>query len=172
MTYRLIAALAPAALALATIAHAQPAGRPPGPGAAAMDAHRADAEKQRVDDLRVILRLRPDQEPALAAFVASHKPDARKPDGPPPTRAVTTAQRLDDMARHDAEQAARRKAMRDALATFYATLSPEQQTVFDALGRMHGPGGGPGGPPMMPPRGPGPRLGGPGGPGPDLGPPR
>ena len=122
--------------------------------------------RQRAADLRTILRLRPDQEPALTAFLQSHeRPEgAGRPDEAP--MAINTPQRLDERAR--------REAMHDrhaeALRTFYAALSPEQRQIFDALQRMHegherggfgrrdfggphGPLGGPGGPGGPPPRG-------------------
>jgi protein CpxP len=103
-------------------------------------------ERQRAVDLRTVLRLRPDQEPALTAFLASHKrPEgAGKPPsehrGPPgaPPMALTTPQRLDEMARRGAEHEARQKAHGDALRAFYAALSPDQRQVFDALQRMQG----------------------------------
>jgi hypothetical protein len=102
-------------------------------------------ERQRAADLRTILRLRPDQEPALAAFLQSHE----RPDGPgkpgerrgPPgdaSAAMTTPQRLDETARRDAQREAMHNRRTEALRTFYAALSPEQRQVFDALQRMHG----------------------------------
>lgn len=137
---------------------------------ARMQEMREAHERQRAADLRTVLRLRPDQEPALTAFLASHKrPEgAGKPPGAPPA-AMTTPQRLDEMARRDAEHEARQKAHADALRAFYAALSPDQRQVFDALqrmrgghghggfghhgfGGMHGPMGGPGRPGGPPPR--------------------
>lgn len=148
MTRRLMLALAPAALALATLAHAQPAGPPAGPHgppSAEMTARHEAMQKQHLEDLKTVLRLRPDQEPALAAFVEAHKPmigERKRSDEP---KAQTTPQRLDQMAKRDTEMAAQRQRMRDALARFYAALSPEQQKVFDALQRLKGPHGGRGG---------------------------
>jgi len=54
---------------------------------------------------------------------------------------------------------ARHEEMRQALAKFYAALSPEQQKVFDALQRLKGPPGH-GGPMMGDPMrsGPGPHV--------------
>jgi protein CpxP len=146
MTRRLILALAPAALALATMAHAQPAGPPHGPHGprtAEMTARHEAMQKQHLEDLKIVLRLRPDQEPALAAFVEAHKPQVHEMKGPREPRALTTPQRLEQMARHEAEMTAQHLRMRDALAKFYAALSPEQQKVFDALQRLKGPHGGP-----------------------------
>ncbi|MBU1375472.1 MAG: Spy/CpxP family protein refolding chaperone [Alphaproteobacteria bacterium] len=179
MTRRLILALTPAALALATLAHAQPAPPPPGPPGAEMNARHDAMRTQRLEDLKTVLRIRPDQEPALAAFVAAHRPPPREDRGPRDgAKALTTPQRLDDMGKREAEMAAQHQRMRDGLARFYAALSPEQQKVFDALQRLEGPHGGPGGGPMMMRGGPGggPRMlfrhGGPGGPLPEHEPPR
>lgn len=179
MTRRLLLALAPAAMALATAAHAQPAGPPPpGPPIAEMNARHEAMQKQHLEDLKTVLRLRPDQEPALVAFVEAHKPPVHEMAGPREPKTLTTPQRLDEMARREADMGARHQRMREALARFYATLSPEQQKVFDALQRLKGPHGGPSGPMMMhgAPAG-GPRMmmpprGGPDGPMPGHEPPR
>jgi len=127
---------------------------------ARMQAMREAHEKQRAQDLRTILRLRPDQEPALTAFLQSHhRPDgAGKPGerrGPPggpaggPAGAggtpMTTTQRLDMMARREAEMTSMRQRHAEALRAFYNALSPEQKPVFDALQRVQGHGHGHGG---------------------------
>ena len=149
MNRRLNLTLAAAALSLAaSAASAQPA-PPPGPhGRHApedMQAMHAQMAKRHAEDLKIILRLRPDQESALAAFVASHAPKrVRVTMGGPAEAPLTTPERLDKMAKAEAAMAAARDSRRDALAKFYAALSPDQQKVFDALQRMHGPGGGPG----------------------------
>jgi len=109
---------------------------------AEMQAMHAARAKQRLDDLSIVLRLRPDQQASLAAFVAAVHP----PRGPraarmgPPPQAMTTPERLDAMARRESEMAARRQQNVAALRAFYATLDPEQRRVFDALQRLHGPG--------------------------------
>ena len=103
-------------------------------------------ERQRAQDLRTILRLRPDQEPALTAFLQSHDrpPGAMKRRGPPGEAApMTTPQQLDEMARREADHAAMQRRHAEALRAFYAALSPEQRQVFDALQRVeHGGRGG------------------------------
>ena len=121
---------------------------------------RAAHEAQRAQDLKTILRLRPDQEPALTAFLSSHHRPDHPPGGPdrgpdrvrgdrrgPPPEPLTTAQRLDREARRETEMAAMRQKHADALRTFYAALNPEQKQVFDALQRVEHRGGarGPGG---------------------------
>lgn len=176
MKLRLIltsALLAPIAFALA--AHAQPpqhADDPHGgPPMAEMRAMHDAMMKQHMEDMRIILRLRPDQEPALAAFLAAHQRGMMEMHGPGgagmmkgPPKAMTTPERLDEMARHESAMSAERDRQRQALAKFYAALSPEQQKGFDALQRLQQGGhGGPG-------RDGGPRMkriivhGGPGGP--------
>lgn len=145
MKRRLILLLAPAALLLTTIANAQPAPTPNSEPRAHLEA----MHRQHVEDLKTILRLRPDQEPALVAFADAHRPQSRLSKAPRDARALTTPERLDDMSKREAETAGRHQQARDALARFYAALSPEQQKVFDALQRLKAPHGGPGGPMMM-----------------------
>lgn len=155
---RLVPALAVAVLA-APAAFAQP--MPPGHEGmnpeqmmARMKARHEAMEKQRLEDLRTVLRLRPDQEPALAAFVAAHRPPPGGPMGGPMAGmmghgdgddALTTPQRLERQAKREAAMDAQRAKRREALTKFYAALSPDQQKVFDALQRLQRPRG-PGGP--------------------------
>jgi len=139
-----LALAAALALTAATSAMAQqPPGRPaPSPERQAMrEAH----ERQRMADLRTVLRLRPDQEPVLSAFLqAGRRPKMDGRRGPPPQEGqpMTTPQRLDEMAQRDAERAAEGQRRAGALRTFYAALSPDQRQVFDALMRLQGPRGG------------------------------
>lgn len=156
-------ALAPTLLVTAAVAQPGPPPGPHGPPSAEMKARHETMRRQHMEDLKTVLRLRPDQEAALAAFVASHEPkrfERRLPD----PGSQTTPQRLDEMAKVEAEMAAHHKAMRDALAKFYAALSPDQQKAFDALHRLQGHGGGHGGRRVMM-HGPGGHMGGHGGPG-------
>lgn len=145
MIRRLILGL-PVALALASFAHAQPG--PPdldrGPPTAEMKARHEALQKQHLEDLKTVLRLRPDQEPALAAFVEAHKPQIREFKGPPEPKPLTTPERLEEMSKLHADMTAQHERLRQALTKFYAALSPEQQKVFDALERLRGPRGGPG----------------------------
>jgi protein CpxP len=143
-TIRFTALAGVLALGAAAAAQAQPpapdGARGPRPMAARMQAlHEAHA-RQRAQDLRTILRLRPDQEPALATFLAPHRPPADR--GGPPGEALTTPQRLDEMARREAAHAAMGQRRAETLRAFYAALSPEQRQVFDALQRTQGGGRG------------------------------
>lgn len=119
----------------------------------------------RADHLRTLLQLRPDQEPALKAFLDATKPPerdgAQRPDGQPP-KPLTTPERLDLQAKRMAEHQAVFQKHAAATRAFYGQLTPGQQKVFDTLR----PGGGRHMKFM--------RRGGPGGPmmgGPDGGPP-
>lgn len=135
---RIILALAPALLATAALAQPAAPHHPPGAPAEAR-AHHEAMRKQHREDLKTLLRLRPDQEAALDAFLAAGQPKRLERRLPAPG-AMTTPQRLDEMARAEDEMAAHRKTRRDALAKFYAALSPDQQRAFDALHRLKGHG--------------------------------
>lgn len=129
------------------------AGMPGMPDPAAMKARMAEHMAQMDKDMHTILRLRPDQETAWRALRdAMHPQDMPAMTMAAPKMAQTTPQRLDEMNRMAAERQARHAKMEAATRAFYAALSPEQQAVFDALHRMHGPGmmmHGPGGGGMM-----------------------
>lgn len=99
---------------------------------------------RRAEHLRAALQLRPDQEPALKAFLDTGKPAAR------PARAdsaavgaMTTPQRLDAQRARMTERLARFDQRVAATKRFYAQLSPAQQKAFDAMApRGHGKGDG------------------------------
>lgn len=111
------------------------------PDPAAMKARMAEHMAQMDKDMHTILRLRPDQEAAWRAFRdAMHPQDKPAMMMAAPKMGQTTPQRLDEMNRMAAERQARHAKMETATRAFYAALSPEQQAVFDALHRMHGPG--------------------------------
>ena len=123
--------------------------------------HREQHEQEMMTDLHTILRVRPEQETAFQAFAAAMQPhghEGRDRMGDMQgLDTLTTPQLIDQMdarkAAHDAEERQRGAAVK----RFYATLSPEQQQVFDALrrlttghggwggGHMHGPHGAMGG---------------------------
>jgi Spy/CpxP family protein refolding chaperone len=184
-----ISALAVAAVfGLSPLAHAQTPPQPPphpamgghwegGPMRERMKA-RAGALVHALHD---ILAIRPDQEDAFQAFVASMRPagpdgmdGGREPgvdsDNPAAATSMTAPERADRMLKRFDERTGR---MREALErraaavkTFYAVLTPEQQRSFDALAGLLGhhamgmrPGGAPGWRPHgeMGMDGPGPR---------------
>ncbi|MBL8772504.1 MAG: Spy/CpxP family protein refolding chaperone [Phenylobacterium sp.] len=155
MQRRLIFALAPLALA-AGAAFAQPSGPGPevrmmrhgGPPPEEMKARHEAMMKQHAEDLKILLRLRPDQEAALSAFLASHGPQRMERRMTPDDKPMTTPQRLEEMARREEAMRTAHARRREALARFYAALSADQQKAFDALQRLRGHGG-PGHGPMM-----------------------
>lgn len=137
--------LAAAVAGLATAAQAQAPAHPPGAHVAPkaeMKARHEAMRTQRLEDLKTVLRLRPDQEAALAAFVAAHEPRTMRRRLAKGDMPMTTPQRLEAMAKHEAEMRAEHERARKALSDFYAVLSPDQQRVFDALHRLQGRHGG------------------------------
>lgn len=128
-------AIALLAAGLAGPVLAQPGVPPPSPPPGGSGASATPADQS--DYLRQSLRLRPDQEGALQAFVAAMRP---RPDEMEALRdqarveaSLPTPQRLDAMiARMDQMRAAVMIRVR-ATKSFYSQLTPEQQRVFDAL---------------------------------------
>jgi hypothetical protein len=105
-------------------------------------------ERDPAEHLRAILQLRPVQEPALQAFLASMKPGER--DGRMGHMAregmasmpKTTPERLAMMDQRMAERTTAMRAKSQVILQFYAQLDPAQKRAFDALpmGHMHGGG--------------------------------
>jgi len=103
----------------------------------------------RAQHLRDTLQLRPDQEPALKAYLEATKPQIVKierkvgpgQEGAPPEkpRMLTTPERLDLQARRMADHQAAFQKRAAATRAFYASLSPSQQKAFDVL-HVGGPG--------------------------------
>jgi periplasmic protein CpxP/Spy len=158
------ALLAAAALAFAVPAFAlaqAPQGQQPADGAAPGRhgghgdwAAKAQAmRQQRMQDLHIVLRIRPEQESAFQAFEAAMAPPPRgehERGEHTAAAAETTPQAIDQMAAWQAKREQRMAQRGEATKRFYAALSPEQQQVFDALRRLshehrggrHGFGGG------------------------------
>ncbi len=138
----------------ASFAQEPPAGAPPAPGAMREQwaQHMQQRAEARAHALHDILHVRPDQEGAFQAFVASMRPPERQGgpgramDHQSPTE-LTTPERLDRMAARMAKRQAEFQRKADAVRRFYAALDPEQKRAFDALhglmggGGRHGPGG-------------------------------
>lgn len=127
---------------------AQPA---PAPGAAPAEGRGwrqedpAQRAQRHAERLRAILQLRPDQEPALRAFVSALQPSPEQLQRREAWRAeraqgqtLTTPQRLERMQARMAERQANFARRADATKRFYAQLSPAQQRAFDALPHGHG----------------------------------
>lgn len=85
--------------------------------------------------LKTTLKITAAQEPAWNAYVAgtAHTPRMGKTAGEDWSK-LTTPQRLDKMQAHKAERDAQMSKRVDAVKTFYAALTPEQQKVFDTQG--------------------------------------
>ena len=81
------------------------------------------------------LKIQPQQEAAWQAFTASMKHE--KMARPPVDDNATAPEKMERMMQH--RQAAMQKHL-DALKTFYAQLTPEQQKIMDHLHRPHGKG--------------------------------
>lgn len=82
------------------------------------------------------LKLKPDQEAAWKTFVSATQPDLRHQADRQAMRGefekLSTPQRLDRMLAMAEARRARMLERSQAIKTFYAQLSPEQQKVFDA----------------------------------------
>ncbi len=91
---------------------------------------------QRQTDLKAKLKLTPAQEGAWTNFTAAMKPPAAMQH---PSRAemdqLNTPARLDKMQALQAQHNAAMDQRSTATRAFYATLTPEQQKVFDAQTR-------------------------------------
>ncbi|AMO23271.1 hypothetical protein GCM10027034_42450 [Ramlibacter solisilvae] len=139
----LLASLGLAATAQ-TPAAAPPAGTPP----AASDSrgHHDPARmqqrmQQRLADLKQKLQLMPGQEGAWTAYTGALQPSQQMQR---PNRdefaQLTTPQRIDRMRQLRAQRAAEMDRRGEATKAFYASLTPEQQKVFDSE-TLRGPGG-------------------------------
>jgi Spy/CpxP family protein refolding chaperone len=142
--------------AVLTVACAQAQDQaPPGPRTPPTAEQRAawmhEHQEARAKAMHDVLNLRPEQEAAFQAFQAAMAPpprgDHEHTDHAATT--LTTPQRLDHMAEMMAKHDAAFRARAEAIKTFYAVLSPEQQRAFDALpqvagGEHHGMGHRPG----------------------------
>ncbi len=107
----------------------------------------AQMRARHADDVALLIGLRPDQRPALDAFLATIMPPHGEREsgegGPPMGDAATpganegTLARLDKMSAHVDRANAEAKQRIEATRKFYAGLSPDQQRRFDALERLH-----------------------------------
>ena len=138
------------ALGTASLAQ-QPQAAPAQPGAETQRGHgewrRADpaaVAARRAEHLRTVLQLRPNQEPALQAYLAARKPQQRQDRKA--MAQMTTPERLDARRATMTQRLAAFDQRAAATKTFYAQLDPAQQKAFDAIasrgGGRHGKGHG------------------------------
>jgi len=154
------AAALSAAVCVSSASFAQAPPPPPGAMMGQPDAGRdhwadrmhedAEAKARALHD---ILNVRPDQDAAFQAMVASMGPEGHHGMGMDMRHDhddmdhLTTPQRLDRMSAKMAERQAEFQRHAEAVRAFYAVLSPDQQRAFDALtglimeGHHHGMGG-------------------------------
>ena len=104
--------------------------------------HHAERRTQHLDRLKAELKLSPEQEPAWLAFVARTQvtPKSRPQPDEKPWDQLNTPQRIERFKALQAERQAAMNQRLEAVQSFYAALTPEQQKVFDARSPMRGPG--------------------------------
>ncbi len=112
----------------------------PGPGMAAMGMHHPmDPAKmqaffdKRMDKLKTVLQLTPEQEGAWTAFKTALTPPAAMPDMPKhdELEKMTTPERLDRLHALRVQRDQRMDQREAATKTFYAALTPPQRKAFD-----------------------------------------
>lgn len=140
---RIAATAVLAALALPVLAQPAPS-TPPTASASAQQArkpgdwqeHRQAHMAQRANALKAQLKLTPQQEPAWTTFMAAMQPAERSARLERLDRKemekLTTPERIDRMRALRAQYGAEADRRGEAIKTFYAALTPEQQKTFDA----------------------------------------
>ena len=126
------------ALGMAAGAHAQTAGAAP----QGRHAHAASMEERqakfaehmakRQAALHDALKLTPAQEPAWTAFVNATAPAPHAPVDRAALANLSAPERMERMIAMHNERSVKMEAHLAALKTFYAQLTPEQQSLFDA----------------------------------------
>ena len=117
---------------------AQPANPPQGGrpmmGGAQMESHREAKHQKHLNDLKSALQLDSTQEGAWNAFSAEMKTPMKRPARPQPAEMekMTTPERIDKMMAFKSERDAEMNKRMTATKTFYASLNPAQQKVFDS----------------------------------------
>lgn len=116
-------------------------GPPPGPPGANGEPP-AQTPASQAARLRATLRLRPDQEAALQAFIRANTPPPGAIDRmrrqEESAASLPTPQRLDFMLARMDEMRGLMVARAAATKRFYLQLTPSQQRAFDALGSTSG----------------------------------
>lgn len=152
----LIAAALLGALGLGAVAQTQtpPAGEPPGHmmqggrhDPARMEEFRARMQERmarRLGELKQKLQITSAQEGAWTAWTTAVTPTRMQRPDRAEFAKLTTPERIDRMRAHRAQRNADMDNRMDATKAFYATLSAEQKTTFDAEGLRFLRGGKPG----------------------------
>lgn len=137
-THWIAAALAATALSLSATAMAQGKNEHEGPDHKARMEQRATRHAEHQAQLKAALKLTPAQEAAWKDFVTGTAHPAPKPEDHAAWAKLTTPERLEKMQARKAERDALMNQHIQATQRFYATLTPEQQKVFDAQTLRHG----------------------------------
>ncbi|MEY4978086.1 MAG: hypothetical protein RLZZ352_356 [Pseudomonadota bacterium] len=138
-THWIAAAVAAAALSLSASAMAQGKNAHEGPDHKAHMEERAARHAKHQAQLKAALKLTPAQETAWKDFVTGTAHPTPKPEDHAAWSKLSTPERLEKMQAHKAERDALMNQHIQATQRFYATLTPEQQKVFDAQTLRHGP---------------------------------
>jgi hypothetical protein len=136
MAIRLYCLAATAALTMATGAAAQTAGEQQGKWRQAMQARMAERQAEASRDIAILLDIKPAQQAALTAYLASMAPPPREAPATRPAPAQTEPERLDRMSAMMQRRSARMQTRIEATRRLYAALDSHQQQRFDALMRL------------------------------------
>ena len=106
----------------------------------------AEHRAKRLQDLKTFLQLQSNQESAWSAFFAAvQNPISRPmPTNPDELEKLSTPERIDKMMAIKKARDEQINTRMDATKTFYATLNPQQQKVFDVFSsnaKKHNPMG-------------------------------
>ena len=103
-------------------------------GNAQMESHREARHQKHLDELKTSLQLQASQENAWNTFSSEMKAPMKRASRPNPAEMekMTTPERIDKMMAFKNERDAEMTQRMNATKTFYATLTPAQQKVFDA----------------------------------------
>ena len=112
------------------------------------ESRRAERHQKHLNEMKVFLQLQPTQEAAWNSFETAMKSPMNRPVTPSPAdiEKMSAPERIDKMMALKAERDTEITKRMNASKTFYATLTPAQQKVFDThtqkfLTRPAGPHG-------------------------------
>jgi hypothetical protein len=100
---------------------------------AQMQSRRAEHRSKRLQELKVFLQLQDNQEADWSTFSAALQTTMTPPSpmNPAEIEKLTTPERIDKMMVMKAAREAQINSRMNAVKTFYASLNPQQQKVFD-----------------------------------------